>query len=180
MQLLRHLSQIVLLIALLVNFQTLAAGKLREAGSQKSIYVTEWAKLKHQAELGDPEALFVLGNFYLQPPKGSGFRRNPRRAAEYYFQSGLRENPAAQYNVGLMFAQGLGVRKDLIQSYAWFFLASKNSSPVAKHVNNKAQAVVDTLLADFDKKQLSAANQLIQKYQHIISSKRFREARLPD
>jgi len=170
----------VLLYVLLLTLSTgVGAGKLRDNVGQKSIYVTEWAKLKHQAELGDPEALFVLGNFYLQPPRGSGFRKNERKAVEYYFQSGLRNNPAAQYNVGLMFAQGIGVNKDLIQAYAWFYLASKNTSPVAKHVNRKALAVVETLQQELDEKQLGEAHALVDKYQKVIASKRYREVSLP-
>ena len=156
------------------------AGKLRDIGSHKSIYVTEWSKLKHKAELGDPEALFVLGNFYLQPPDGSGFRQNLKKAIEYYFQSSLRENAAAQYNVGLMFARGLGVSKNLIESYAWFHIASVNPSPVAKHVNRKALEVAETIRSNFDAKELAAAEVRIKKYQYIIESKRYREASLPE
>jgi len=37
-----------------------------------------------------------------------------------------RGNRAAQYNVGRLFYYGKGVRRDRIEAYKWFFIASKN------------------------------------------------------
>lgn len=155
------------------------AERLREFTSQKNVYVTEWAKLKHRAELGDPEALFVLGNFYFDPPKGSSFRRNYKKAAEYYFEASLRDYPAAQYNVAIMLHQGLGFKKDTTESYAWFYIASVNANPVAKHINNKTAVIVEQLKAEMPQEQLSKAQAKIESYQGIIKSKRYRDAKLP-
>jgi hypothetical protein len=152
---------------------------LREVTSQKNVYVTEWAKLKHRAELGDPEALFVLGNFYFDPPRGSGFRENYRKASEYYFQASIRNYAAAQYNVALMLHQGLGFKKNEIEAYVWFYMASTNKSPVAKHINNKTAAIVAQLQAEMSEQQLNQAQIQIKHYQNIITSKRYRDAKLP-
>ena len=174
-------KKLFLLFVLVVGVFSLSteADRLREFTSQKNVYVTEWSKLKHRAERGDPEALFVLGNFYFDPPKGSGFRKNYKKAAEYYFQASLRDYPAAQYNVALMLHQGLGFKKNVVESYAWFYLASINSSPVAKHINNKTAQIVEQLKTEIPQEQLTLAEAKVESYQSIIKTKRFRDAQLP-
>lgn len=169
---------VVLFISFIFSFHSLA-GRAKEFGNNKNVYVTEWSKLKHQAELGDPEALFTLGNFYFEPPKGSNFRRNYKRAGDLYFQASLRQNPSAQYNVALMLHKGLGFNIDIIESYVWFYLASTNESPVAKHINQKTAQVVEQLKSEFTPEQLTEADSRILFYQSIIKSKRYRDARLP-
>ncbi|MET1255196.1 tetratricopeptide repeat protein [Aliikangiella maris] len=168
-----------LLFTSLLPYSASAEG-VREFASQKNVYVTEWSKLKHRAELGDPEALFVLGNFYFDPPKGNGFRRNYKKASEFYFQASLRDYAAAQYNIALMLHQGLGFKKDILESYVWFFLASTNTSPVAKHINTKTGVIVQQLEQQLSSTELVEAKERIKHYQKIIKSKRFRDAKMPE
>lgn len=170
-----------LLLLLLVGLWHLPtqAETVREYTGQKNVYVTEWSKLKHRAELGDPEALFVLGNFYFDPPKGSGFRKNYHKAAEYYFEASIRDYPAAQYNVALMLAQGLGFEKDVLESFAWFYIASINKSPSAKHINSRTTIIVEQLRGEIPPDQLTIAEQKAEVYLGIIKSKRFRDAKMP-
>lgn len=156
------------------------AARLKEFNSQKNVYVTEWSKLKHQAELGDPDALFALGNFYFEPPQGSSFRQNYKKAAELYFQASIRENPSAQYNVALMLYRGLGFKQNLIESYSWFYLASINPSPVARHINRKTETIVAQLKSEFSPEELQAAEERIANYQQLINAKRYRDAELPE
>ncbi|WP_444996686.1 tetratricopeptide repeat protein [Aliikangiella sp. IMCC44359] len=169
----------LLLLFGVCSFSTDAEG-VREFTSQKNVYVTEWSKLKHRAELGDPEALFVLGNFYFDPPKGNGFRRNYRKASEFYFQASLRDYAAAQYNIALMLHQGLGFKKNILESYVWFYIASTNDSPVAKHINNKTAVIVLQLEQELSAADLSQAKKKVEIYRKIIKSKRFRDAKLPE
>lgn len=175
----RVLVFFLLLMALAFSFEA-NAGRSKEFGHNKNVYVTEWSKLKHQAELGNPDAMFALGNFHFQPPKGSSFRRNYKKAGELYFQASLRKNPSAQYNVALMLHQGLGFKVDLIESYVWFFIASTNDSPVAKHINRKTAQIANQMKSDFNNNQISDAQKRIDSYLRIIKTKRYREARLPE
>ena len=163
-----------LLLCNLVN-----AANDEEFGTQNNIYLSDWARLKHQAELGDPAALFVLGNFYYQPPKGSSFRTNLRKSAEYYFKSGIRGNAAAQYNLALMLHQGLGVKLNTIESYAWFKLASINQSPVAKNINQVSARAISTIEAEIDHKTLALAKKRVDFYINIIDKKLYRKAQFP-
>ena len=167
----------VCLLSLLV-FIGNAAGQ-KEFGNQNNVYMTEWARLKHQAEVGDPNALFTLGNYYYKPPRGSSFRQNLKKSAEYYFQAGIRENAAAQYNFAFMLHKGLGVSKNLLESYVWFKLASINPSPVAKHINQQSKDVAATLQVDLNQQQLDEADKKIEYYTKIIKEKRYRAAKFP-
>jgi len=178
--LIRKLPKHLALAASMLICLNLQAGKLSEPGVHKSIYVTEWAKLKHRAEIGDPEALFALGNYYYEPPKGSSFRQNYIKSAEFYFQSGIRGNASAQYNLAIMFHRGIGVASNYIQSYAWFKLASTNQSPVAKHVNLVSSQAVETLEPELTPEELFKAKELAQFYKKVVSNKRYRDAKFPE
>ncbi|MFT6732071.1 MAG: TPR repeat protein [Polaribacter sp.] len=178
--LIRNFPKHLVLAASMLICQNLHAGKLSESGAHKSIYVTEWAKLKHKAEIGDPEALFALGNYYYEPPKGSSFRQNYLKSAEFYFQSGIRGNASAQYNLALMFHRGVGVASNYIQSYAWFKLASSNQSPVAINTNLVSSQALETLESELTAKELIKAKELAQAYKEIVSNKRYRDAKFPD
>jgi hypothetical protein len=169
----------VAFIAFFLNSSSVQAGQ-KEFGNQNNIYITEWARLKHQAELGDPDALFVLGNYYFKPPRGSSFRKNLSKSAEYYFQAAIRNNAAAQYNFAFMLHKGLGVPQDDLESYIWFKLASLNPSPVAKHVNQLSREVAITLEASLSKLHLELATKKLKEYQDNIDKKRYRQIKYPD
>lgn len=156
-----------------------SAASNKEFDTQNNIYLSDWARLKHQAELGDPAALFVLGNFYYQPPKGSSFRTNLKKSAEYYFKSGIRGNAAAQYNLALMLHNGLGVNRDPVESYAWFKLASMNQSPVAKHINQVSAKVVIVIEAEINVAELVLAKKRVDFYINVINKKLYRKAHFP-
>jgi hypothetical protein len=160
-------------------FQPANAARHKEKGNQNNIYLTEWARLKHQAELGDPDALFILGNYYYQPPKGSGFRKNLKESAKYYFKASVRGNANAQYNMAIMFLNGYGVKQDSIHAYAWFKIASVNTSPVAKHLIQKSAGAAQTLKDRMDESMLSAGTDKVDFYLRIIAEKRYREAKFP-
>ena len=178
MQLLLKMLIGIILLSML-SFLPVEKAEGREFAGHKNVYVTEWSKLKHKAELGDPQALFMLGNFYFEPPKGSSFRRNYKKAAELYFQSSLREFPSAQYNIAVMLHRGLGFKADKVESYVWFYFASVNQSPVARGINNKTSAVVAQLKEELSKFQMEEAERRIAFYQEVFKNKRYRDAKIP-
>ena len=169
----------ILIVFCSLLFNDANAARHKDFGTQNNIYLTEWARLKHQAELGDPDALFVLGNYYYQPPTGSSFRKNLKKSAEFYFKAGIRGNAAAQYNFALMLLKGLGVTNNAIESYVWFKLASNNQSPVAKHINQLAKKAVTTIEAQMNEKQLLLAKEKVNFYTRLIREKRYRNAKYP-
>ncbi len=155
------------------------AARHKEKGNQSNIYLTEWARLKHQAELGDPDALFILGNYYYKPPKGSSFRQDLEQSAEYYFEASIRGHASAQYNMGVMFHQGLGVKQNDIEAYAWFKIASDNKSPVAKHTTQESARAVRIFESQMDKNMLASGADKVTFYKKVITEKRYRQAKIP-
>jgi hypothetical protein len=166
--------QILAFCAFSLFFGDVEAARHKDFGSQNNIYLTDWARLKHRAELGDPDALFILGNYYFKPPKGNGFRKNLKKSAEYYFKSAVRGNAAAQYNFALMLHNGFGVNKSAFESYVWFKLASLNESPVAKHVNQESAKIVIRLETLMKKEVLVEAGKKVVLYGELIKNKRYR------
>lgn len=145
-----------------------------------NIYTTEWARLRHQAAEGNPDALFTLGSFYYKPPKRSHINKNLKKAAEYYFKAAIRGNAAAQYNFAIMLHRGLGVTKNLTESYVFFKLASFNKSPVAKHTNEVAKKSALQLKNSFDSRTLISAGERLVFYTNIIKKENYRKAKFPD
>jgi len=149
------------------------ASRHKESGNPYYIYTSEYAKLRHKAQLGDPNALFVLGNYYYKPPQGTIFKKNFRKSVEFYFKAGLRGNPAAQYNYAFMLSRGQGIAKNLLESYIWFRLAEQNESIVGKHINDLSKIAVDSIGKQLTKVQKVLAEKKIQFYAKAISEKRY-------
>ena len=170
---LTKLLKIGFISSLLLSILPLAAARHKEYGTQNYIYMSEFAKLRHKAELGDPDALFVLGNYYYKPPKGTNFKRNLRKSAEYYFKASVRDNPAAQYNYAFLLSKGQGVAEDLLEAYIWFRLAAQNDSPVAKHINHLSKNAVQMIGKQLTKVQKVLAQKKIQYYAKAIAEKRY-------
>jgi TPR repeat protein len=81
------------------------------------------ARLRIQAEKGDPETQYEMGEAYL---KGEGVDQSEREAAKWYSRS------AAQGYVDAQVAMGFVYRgRDKVLSYMWFDLAAKNGSTAA-------------------------------------------------
>lgn len=82
------------------------------------------------AEQKNPQALFKLGVFHLE---GIGMKKDPRKAAELFFESATRGYPRAQYNLGCLYAAGDGgLVKDESAAVYWFGLAAKGGDAVAQ------------------------------------------------
>jgi TPR repeat protein len=58
--------------------------------------------------------------------RGDGFEKNLQRAAELMTSAAERGLAIAQYHLGLMYSNGEGVSRDLIQAYKWADLAVKS------------------------------------------------------
>ncbi len=167
-------------MGLLLSVLPAEAARHKEYGTQNYIYMSEFAKLRHKAELGDPDALFVLGNYYYKPPKGTNFKKDLRKSTEYYFKASVRGNPAAQHNFAFMLSKGLGVKENLLESYIWFRLAAENDSPVAKHINHLSKKAVEAIGKQLTKVQKALAEKKIKYYTEAIAQKRYHRIKFPN
>ncbi len=168
------------LILLGTGSSFVAAHDTFRVSASKSNKAAEWAKVQQSANLGDPEALFSMGSFYFKPPEDSLHLMNHKKSAEYYFQSSLRNHAAAQYNIALMLHRGIGFKRNIIESYVWFYIASINKSHVAKHINIKTAGMAARLKEQLNVRQITLARQKIVAYQAIMLSERFDNIRIPE
>ena len=55
------------------------------------------------------------------------------RAVYYLSFEAVQGNPRAQYNLGLMYKNGIGVKKDFNEALGWFILGSNNDHMLSKY-----------------------------------------------
>ncbi len=72
--------------------------------------------LKVRAEKGDAEAQYNLGGWYLER---QGVANYPE-AFKWINKAAEQGHPGAQTNLGFMYAQGLGVKRDNIEASNWY------------------------------------------------------------
>lgn len=86
-----------------------------------------------EANKGDPEAQFNLGEAYL---KGEGVKKDEQVAAQWYYKSAMQDYPPAEFAMGFVYRGGGGIPMDKILSYMWFDLAAKNGDNRAFDLRN--------------------------------------------
>ncbi|MCO7226293.1 tetratricopeptide repeat protein [Pleionea sp. CnH1-48] len=170
----------LLIICLFINSAQGAANSSKHRSGGTSIYFTELGPLRHKAEAGDPNALFLLGNLYLSPPKNTSVRQNLKKAADYYFQAALREHAGAQYNLAVLYYRGSGIKESKMMATVWFRLAANNGSPVAKNIKRNALKALSDIDGKLSSPELEDVALWLGKYQTMIDKKDYRMARLPD
>ena len=75
------------------------------------------------AELGNAEALFNLGVFYME---GMGCDQDMELSAKYFHRAARRRHPEAQFAYGDLLSQGWGVEQDEKRAVKWFLDAAEN------------------------------------------------------
>ncbi len=76
-------------------------------------------------------AINALG--YLYERGGSGVAGDSQAAVKYYRQAAEAWDGKGQVNLGRMYLNGIGVQKDLIEAYKWFYLATQNGGGKGRH-----------------------------------------------
>ncbi len=128
-----------------------------------SIYISKWSKVKHRAELGDPDAQFQLGNQYYKPTRKSGFGQSYPKAVEWYGKAAMRNHTGAQHNLAVMYEHGLGVKQDLVSAYSWYMLAAGSNNPAGKSVAEKAARAMTALESELSETDLVNANKYAER-----------------
>jgi hypothetical protein len=82
------------------------------------------ARLLDAARGHDAKAMATLGRFFF-------VRSDPERAAEWLGKAARAGHPGAQLDFGLMRLRGLGEKANVVEAYAWLWLASWGGAPGA-------------------------------------------------
>jgi deoxyuridine 5'-triphosphate nucleotidohydrolase len=82
------------------------------------------------AELGNAEALFNMGVFYME---GMGCDQDMELSAKYFHRAARRRHPEAQYAYADLLTNGWGVEQDLQRAVKWFTDAAENGNVEAMY-----------------------------------------------
>ena len=88
--------------------------------------------------------------------------RDYRQAAGWFEQAARQGDPEAQNNLGVIYANGLGIEKDLKKAYLWFALATAGGNAKASKARDSVQAKLDPL-------ELVAAEKLVAEWQPVYA-----------
>ena len=79
-------------------------------------------KMKEQADKGNPDALFAMGLWY---SIGGVFRKEPdtKTSNEYLLRAAKQGHSRAQYVLGLRYARGEGIVKNMSEAAKWYYKA---------------------------------------------------------
>jgi hypothetical protein len=96
--------------------------------------------LHDAAEMGDEMAASELGDIYWDgkgnsDPSWTQTRQDYAEAAKWYLAAAGRGDSGAQFMIGEMYYDGLGVLQDFSQAYFWLNLAA--SDPVANRLGHE-------------------------------------------
>lgn len=79
-------------------------------------------------------------------------------AATWYKSAAERDNPTAQYALGILYYEGEGVRKDLVAAYAWFDLAAARGDKLQAPITSRdAISYRDLVATKMNKDQIAEA-----------------------
>jgi len=98
-----------------------------------------------------------LGNLYIQ---GTGVKQDQRVAVEYFVKSAKNGYSLGQFNLGMAFYGGVGVKQDLMTSYVWFKTAS-NCYPKAESI---AEQIAKKLTPEIQVRGNILANQYLSRF----------------
>ncbi len=118
------------------------------------------AELTKKAEKGDVDSMVKLADMYCRGSFGLNVDDQicgmwVKRAAEY----GQKD---AQYNLGRMYEEGIGMRKDVVQAYSWYSIAFANGYVMA---GDKARKIFEKL----SPKQREDAKRLADIYRKVTT-----------
>lgn len=97
------------------------------------------AHLQKKAEAGNAEAQFKLGWIYVN---GEGFTgvafvrdisKDAAKGFEWYQKAAAQEHVDAQYNLGMLYKLGLGVKEDAEKAFMWLQKAAAQGNNIAQY-----------------------------------------------
>jgi len=110
-------------------------------------------RLIGSAEKGDVEAMLKIATLYCG---GMSIEQDDQVCAVWMKRAAEGGHKKAQYMMGEMYKQGLGVRTDLVQSYRWFTLSAELGYQMSGTAVKKLEAVMTP-------SQLTQARRLIEE-----------------
>jgi TPR repeat protein len=142
-----------------------------DQSSQAQEEVARWYRIAAEANgIGFAGSQNNLGDQY---EKGHGVKQSAADAIYWYTRSALLGEPTAYWSLGLCFADGIGVQKDLVEAYFWLVLAVNNMFESANLDDAKSKLVaIAELMTD---EQIDLANRKASEFSPYIQTESFIE-----
>jgi hypothetical protein len=133
-----------------------AASQPNKSPTEKSVpEVTAISRLAAQAEAGNVESQFQLGEMYR---KGAGLQQDLHKAAKLIEAAAMAGYGEAEFSMGEMCEAGEGILQDYVSAHAWYNLA-------ALHGVQRAQERRNALASHMTTEQISDAQKLATQLQ---------------
>lgn len=126
--------------------QSVASGDIKSRIQPDSRLPASIKEIESRAFEGNGEAQHDLAAIYTAGQ--SGVRTNYTRAAKWFEESAHNGIANAQYNLGVLYHQGLGVKASLKKAIDFYRVASANGHPEAQY--NLGIATIEGVGADYD------------------------------
>lgn len=97
-----------------------------ELASNMNLELASFEEQLEAAENGDAHALNLVAMAYLNGDDARNVEPNPAQAAYWFTKLAALDDSNAQFNLGLLYAKGLGVPRDLEKAVYWMQLAADN------------------------------------------------------
>jgi TPR repeat protein len=98
------------------------------AAFQRGKYPEALKFLVPQAEKGDPDTMFALGQMYAT---GRGVEKDQQKAVAYFHKAAELGNADAQQSYGSALMLGEGVEQDMIEALKWFIVSARKGNKAA-------------------------------------------------
>jgi len=98
---------------------------------------------------------------------GQGVVQDYATAANWYTKAAERDNPTAQYALGILYYEGEGVRRDLVAAYVWFDLAAARGDKLQPPITSQnAVSYRDLVATNMNKDQIVEAQKRARDWDH--------------
>jgi TPR repeat protein len=126
---------LTLLIMLLFSASTAWAGDIEDADAalKRKDYATALIKYKSAAVNNDVYAQAMVGSYYAND--GYGVKKDFVESMYWYKMAAEKGMASAQYAVGVMYAEGDGVVKDVNEALRWYQLGMVCTTPAKSRVD---------------------------------------------
>ena len=102
----------------------LSAPQLAKAQQQLTVDWAPW--VVGDPEYGDPKTPRMQCEIADSYSTGNGLIKNSSLAVKWWLKAAEQGSDVAQYELGIAFANGIGVPRDLVAAHAWFSIAWEN------------------------------------------------------
>lgn len=133
--------------------------------------------IQQAAEMNYPPAQFQMGKWLLM----KGTEETKHKALAWFTKAALNNNPQAQFRLGFIYYQGLGVKRDILKAYAWYQLLVNNkkiypwyqlnANSEKDSIKRIAKGSIVEMKQRITSIQMQKAEKLFENYLAIIKAK---------